>query len=472
MAALTFLRTRPAHACTLAGVVLRLAILVWGYARFEPVADGIYYHAHAVRLAEGLGYSWPNEDGTARFVAHYPVGYPAFIAAFHRLIGPEVGAAMIANALVGSVATVLFVRMCFELAEDRRRATLAALSFALHPALLLYTPAVMTEAFTASLYAILFACFVGWLRATCVSVRTGWLLAFGLTAGLATLVRPQSLLLVLAFTCGAMLVRERLARRGVAALSMIALTLAVVLPWTARNCEVMQECSFVSMNDGWNLLIGTNPAAQGSWAEVVVPDACAGLDGEAAINRCFGDEARRAITRDPLGWLSLAPAKLSRTFDYAGAGPWYLHASNPLAFPYTAKVATGALETAWMRVVLGCALAGLLRRALPSRRRVATLVAVMLAILPWATPAHLLFAFLAFGAMRREKPTTVLLALAGALVVLTAVVHVIFFGSGRYALMLVPSASLGLLLGGGSDSSSGSPPAARFEGDGEPAATA
>ena len=456
MAALTvlhgLLRERASLAVTLAGIVLRLVILVWAYARFEPVADGIYYHAHAIRLADGFGYSWPNADGSAHAVAHYPVGYPAIISGFYRLLGPAAGVAMLANTLVGCVATALFVRTTFQLSEDRRRATIAALSFALHPALLLYAPALMTEAFTASLYAILFACFASWMRGEAGVARASWLVAFGLVGGLATLVRPQSFLIVLAFACAALLFRTRVATRVTAAVAMLSLTLLVVLPWTRRNCDVMGECALVSMNDGWNLLIGTNPSANGTWTEVVVPDACAGEDGEAAVNRCFGSEARRVIAQDPAGWLSLVPSKLGRTFDYAGAGPWYLHASNPVSFPYAAKVATGAFETTWMRLVLAWALVGLLRDALPRFARVATLLAILLALLPWATPAYLLFAVLALksAAGRRADAGALVLGLAGALVVVTAVVHAVFFGSGRYALMVVPSASLGLLLGLGS----------------------
>ena len=440
---------------TLVGIVVRLAILGWAYARFEPVADGTYYHAHAVRLAEGLGYSWPNADGSARSVAHYPVGYPAFLAGFYRLFGTDVGVAMLANTVVGCIATALFVRTAFELSDDRRRATLAALSFGLHPALLLYTPAVMTEAFTASLYAILFACFVAWTRSDRPGARAAWLAAFGLVGGVATLVRPQSFLLVMAFVFAAWLYCTRLASRVTVAAAMLLVTLLIVLPWTRRNCEVMGECAFVSMNGGWNLLIGANPSANGSWAEVVVPEACIEVEGEAAVNQCFADEAERVIAEDPLTWLSLAPSKLGRTFDYAGAGPWYLHASNPAAFPLSAKVATAALETLWMRLVLGLALVGLLRGQWPRRPRVATLVAFLLAALPWAAPAYLLLALLslATAAKRRSEVAGLVLGVCGASILLTAVVHVVFFGSGRYALMVVPSASLGVLLSAGSRAS-------------------
>lgn len=466
MAALSRADARAPFFIAAAGIVLRFAIAMIAWGRFEPVADGTYYHAHAVRLAAGLGYS-VEDGGVVRAVAHYPVGYPASLAPFYVVLGPHAGAGMLANALVGSLATALFVRAIYQLTDDRRRAALAAASFALHPALLLYTPALMTEAFTASLVALLFAGFTAIVSraqgAEEPSVRRRaslalWTAMTGFTGGLATLVRPQTFLFVVAVALALLLV-PRGARRGAPrsarpvvarvgpAVAVLTLALAVVLPWTRRNCEVMGECAFVSMNDGWNLLIGTNADARGTWAEVVVPPACASVDGEAAVNACFEAEARDRIAEDPLGWVGLVPAKWSRTFDYAGAGPWYLHASNPAAFPLAAKVAAGVIETAFMRLSLGLALCFLIRARTALPGRWATLLGLGLGIFPFAAPGYLLLAWLALreGGAARARPLGLALALAGGLVALTALVHAVFFGAGRYALPLVPAVSVALL---------------------------
>src|SRR4029077_21194801 len=69
----------------------------------------------------------------------------------------------------------------------------AAFAFALHPALVGYTPALMTEGTTASLLAV-----AAWLvvRSLCQSRgRSCVLAALAFVLGLSTLVRPQSLLL-------------------------------------------------------------------------------------------------------------------------------------------------------------------------------------------------------------------------------------------------------------------------------------
>ena len=94
-----------------------------------------------------------------------------------------------------------------------------------------------------------------------------------------------------------------------------------------------------------------------------MPPECATVWDEAAKDACFERAAREAIAAAPVAWLARAPAKLATTFDYFGAAPWYLHASDAAAFGDDAKVALGTVETIASRLLLvaalvACALAG------------------------------------------------------------------------------------------------------------------
>jgi hypothetical protein len=425
--------------------------------RFPPVAVGTYFHLHAVRLAEGLGYSIADGD-SVRPVAHYPVGYPAALSLAVRVLGTGPGSGAWLNAVVGGAAAWALLAAARPL-DASARARLAG-AFALSPALLLYTPALMTEGFTAALYALAFAGAMWTTSARRARVAWGSLLLGG-AAGVAVLVRPQSIVW-LAAALLLLVVLQRTRRAFVSAAASAAVAMAIVAPWTARNCGALDECVLVSANDGWNLLIGTNQAADGTWAEVIVPPECEGLSGEAAVNSCFARAARDEISRRPLEWLALAPRKLSRTFDYAGAGPWYLHASNPSVFPLGAKVAAGAFETLVIRGTLLFALLGVLRATWPAARpRRLAAIAAALALCPLGAPGYLVFGALGLRSgwssgepLERRVPW----ALAGVLVLSTAVVHVIFFGAGRYALVLTPALALGAALGG---SSAGAAPTLR-----------
>jgi hypothetical protein len=218
------------------------------------------------------------------------------------------------------------------------------------------------------------------------------------------------------------------------------LALAVCAPWTLRNCRQMVQCALVSVNGGWNLAIGAQTNG-GGWQEIIVPDACREVFAEAAKDDCFGREARKAIAADPLRWLARAPAKLRVTFDYFGAAPWYLHVANPTRFPYGAKVALGTLETLVSRLLLLAALVTV--RSLAGPRRL---------LREAATGFGLLACFLTAGAMgyiacalgilllgpRELLRLPRVVPVTAAVLVATAVLHVVFFGAGRYGLVVVP----------------------------------
>ena len=133
-------------------LLVRLAVVIWAAPRFPPVMDGDFYHRGAQRIAAGLGDTglWP--DGAVTFAAHYPVGYPAMMGAVYALFGPNPGAVMALNAVLGALAAVAVHRLA-ALAGTRRTAVIAGLLVALHPGLVGYTPALMTEGVTASLLA-------------------------------------------------------------------------------------------------------------------------------------------------------------------------------------------------------------------------------------------------------------------------------------------------------------------------------
>ena len=425
----------------------RLAVLAWSWGKFPAAADGHYYDVLADRLARGLGYTWAWPDGAVTYAAHYPVGYPAALSVAYQALGRGPVAAQLLNTITGTAASVAGYAVARD-AIGPRAAVVAACVAALEPALLLYQPAVMTEAFTAHLLVMAAFAVVQARRAT-GRPQLGWWLGLGLTLGFATLVRPQSLLFAPAF--GALAVSGTAWRRGVAALVVSATTLLTCAPWTARNCVRMKQCSLVSVNGGWNLLIGASPASQGHWAPVEVPDACKTVFDEAKKDSCFGEAARAEIAREPARWLALAPKKLAATFDYAGAAPWYLHESNPGAFTWRTKEITAVVETIVHRLILVAALVGLARMSGP-RARLRWAVAALCVLVAlsgivthdqhgaWVSHLGVVALALLLGARALSGPP--LIPLTATAIALTALVHAVFFGAGRYALPAFPFVAL------------------------------
>lgn len=426
------------HTALVAGAALaaRAGVVAFAWGRFPAIADGHFYDLFATRLARGLGYTvaWP--DGAVTYAAHYPVGYPAMLSVVYRVFGSSPDVAMLFNAALGVLAAACAHRVATrELGP--RLALAAGLAFAVHPALVLYTPAVMTEGVAASLLVVALACLP-------TRPKPARLALLGIVFGLATLVRPQVLALI-PFVVFAFLPGWTRRARVAAAGGALAAALLVVAPWTARNCARMHRCALVSVNGGWNLLIGVETAT-GSWAPLEAPDGCKTVWDEAQKDVCFGRAARAEIAAAPSAWVAKAPRKLGVTFDAFLAGPWYLHASNPRAFSRRAEVVFGGLETVWSRLLLAAALVAAAPRkrtrlALTLPRVAASAVGVLFAFSRTAWPAYGLLALACLVRDRDERPSPIRAA-TGVALLLTMLTHAVFFGAGRYGLLVVPFVTL------------------------------
>ncbi len=208
----------------------------------------------------------------------------------------------------------------------------------------------------------------------------------------------------------------------------------------------MKQCALVSVNGGWNLLIGADAESTGAWSPIKVPEACREVFDEAQKDACFGREARRIIVAHPAAWLGLVPSKLAATFDYAGAAPWYLHAANPDAFSWPAKKALGAVETLYERLVLLLALGWAARRAPgePGNRPFRwnrLVVAVAGGAFGFTRHGWIAYAALAVAALLRGRALwkgPVLPSSAVTVLLATMATHAVFFGAGRYSLVVFP----------------------------------
>ncbi len=432
------------QAAWLFGLALALRLLVVAYAagRFPPADDGTFYHTVAVRISQGLGYTWAWPDGVVTYAAHYPVGYPALMGAAYALLGAKPVSAMLLNALLGSLLVAAVHSLAWGVSTPAR-ARLAGLAIALNPTLILYTAAIMTEAAAAAVLVLLAS------YALFVRKKSGgalWRLPLGVFGALLLSIRPQLLPLLPVLGVVAVSGSWRSRLRGAVEVSLIAL--ACLLPWTLRNCSKMDGCVFVSANGGWNLLIGTLPEGKGSFAPIAgetVPIECRNEFGEAGKDRCFGRAGARRIREEPLAWLSLAPSKLGQLFDHSAIASGYLQTSNPRLVTDAVRRAIATVETLYSRLLLLGACVGLLRSASRRAGRGAALVAGLFTLSPWGFLAQL--AVLTGLVIERPEPGRRPLELmAACLLGLCFVTHTVFFGAPRYALVWVPWLALLMVL--------------------------
>jgi 4-amino-4-deoxy-L-arabinose transferase-like glycosyltransferase len=413
----------------------------------EPVWDGHYYDFGARRIAAGLGYS-DDRDVAGALVwhpwCHYPVGYSGFLALFYRLLGASHAVAAVANALTGAaLAVVTWALARYALSTWRARA--AGLLVALHPGLILYAALVMTEPLAALLTLAAF-----WLAVRDSRPVRG-VVAGALMLGVAALVRPQALLCAPFLAC--IVAKGDWKRTRMAALSCV-LAVLPVLPWTARNCRVMDGCALVSTNAGWNLAIGAFPRATGRFETLRSSDGCRDVTGQVQQDRCWLHYGLAQIEDRPLHWISLIPAKLGFTFDHESFAVQYLHEARPDLWPdatrETARLTTtlahrmllaaaalGAVAFPMMRSTRGAAVQGALLATaallgaigVASREPTFWPLAVFAAAVPWLPLPG-----------RPGIPPAMLLAVA--LLGTTAITHAVFFGEDRYHVVVTPVLAL------------------------------
>ncbi len=420
----------------LVALAARLIVVAYARDRFPPADDGVFYSALATRIADGLGYTWAWPDGVVTSVAHYPVGYPAILAVAYRMFGVHAGAVGALHALIGALGAVS-VHVVAREGASARAGRWAGLAVALHPALLAYTPALMTEGVSSALLAAPFAVAVT-ARGASHRRRTRVMLAGALLGGV-SLIRPQALLLVpvVALVASA---PGPTPRSWMLALALTAGGAGlVVAPWTLRNARALGSPVLISANGGWNLWIGTDEEAKGGWRALDPPPECREVWDEAVKDSCFGRAARRKIWEHPAEWLRLAPAKLEATFDLGGSGLSYLSRARPDVVPRSAVVAVGAVETLFERAML---LVALLRLSLESGRWRRTRLAFGLSsacclFIRHAWPAYLGVAVVLSLGWGKQNGQPIRQVAWGVLLA-TALTHAVFFGAARYAILVFP----------------------------------
>jgi 4-amino-4-deoxy-L-arabinose transferase-like glycosyltransferase len=238
-----------------AGLALRLAWTLLFPAPFT--SDGLAYYDLAARMANGLSYQTPGGEW-----AEWPPGYPFLLFAHFRCLGVGPWAVEAANFLLfaGSILAVHALARRFGEATAR----LATLLLALWPDLIAATGTATKELVVLLLLPVLLLLY---LRAgeEPGARAVGMRLAAGVVFGYATLTQPAVMLLGGVFVAYELLLRTPVPRAAARLGLLGAGMLLVVLPWTARNYQVLHTPVLVSTNGGDVFYRANNPLATGGW---------------------------------------------------------------------------------------------------------------------------------------------------------------------------------------------------------------
>lgn len=298
----------------LCGLFLRMAFVV-ATQNIGGVGsmDGGTYHSIASHLLAGQGYS---EDGVnpSLFVAP---GYPFFLTAIYRLVGPHPLVVELLQALLGTL-TALVV---FGFGRDLFGRTAGFIAFVL----VLFLPELVvlnTFLYTETLFITLFmlALWLAWRALD--SPRWGVLALAGLAGGLATLTRGVTMFLPLLFWV-ALLFRHRLTATLRPALLYTLFFVLPIVPWTIRNYITFEAVVPIAVGTGDVLWTGNYLPLDGKYSydkTMALMDSMTVGMNQVERDRRLTQEAVNNFKAQPLATLGLAAKKFVRFWFWVYEG--------------------------------------------------------------------------------------------------------------------------------------------------------
>jgi hypothetical protein len=217
-----------------------------------PGAD---FGQYALRIAAGYGFG-PS--------ALLPPGYPFFLAASFRLLGPTPYAVALSQAILGALLTVPILRLAESAALSRGQTWLAGILLAILPAAVAETRCVTPV----PLAACLFAAAAAFLLRAWPIPRFGHAVLAGILLGASILTRSSALLPAGLLTLAAPLPWRQAARNGpsraealLARGFVLALAMLATVPWSVRNGRVHHRPVLVETTWALRLRAATVPGA-------------------------------------------------------------------------------------------------------------------------------------------------------------------------------------------------------------------
>lgn len=320
------------------GLLLRLGFGLVYWVDKPLTQDEREYLALSASVLDGHGFTYPetHEAGTGQRFSRAP-GYVALLAAIGARTAPSAPPRVkVVNAVLGAAA-VWIIGLIGALSGGPRAGVLAAAIASVYPPLV-WLPAYV---FSESLYmplalgciALLLIAQERCQRQGRHGVANALVIAAGLTAGSAALVRSAMLLFV---PLAALWFLRR--RQWPFALAFCVAAALVVSPWTLRNVQRHGRLIVVAADGGVTFWTGNHPLARGEGdlaanpelkrAEIAFRSAQGTLAAEDLEPRYYADALQR-IRENPGWWLRLLAAKA--VYTVVPIGPSYtLHSTRYL----------------------------------------------------------------------------------------------------------------------------------------------
>ena len=303
------------------GVFLRiLAALAMGdkVVELPGIQDQLSYHALALRLLEGHGYSFPT--GWYPFTApntptaHWSFAYPLYLASVYTVFGVHPLAARLLQAVFVGCLTGIFVYRLSRRVFGEPVALVAVGIASVYTYFIYYSAALMTEAlFMVASLAILELAYLLAERPTLLRA-----MLLGVVLGIAILLR-QAILLFIPALMGWLwgTGRKRLAPQHF----LVPLVIAglFVVPWTWRNYKVYGRFLLLNSNAGYAFFSSNHPTLGSQWlpekSVTPIPAELTGLN-EAQMDSALMQQGIGFALADPKRYFLLTVSRLAEYYKF------------------------------------------------------------------------------------------------------------------------------------------------------------
>lgn len=322
-----FLDQRFVPLCFMAFLVLRLSLML--FVPVSPSSDFLWYHARAIDLIEGRGFS---EGGVP--TAYWPVGWPAMAALLYSIFGADIAVLQAANLAFSAATFFLILALGREIFQSPLPSRIGVFLITIYPSNIAYVSLTATETFYT------FLLLLGTWLFICKRKLISTILC-GLVFGYATLTKPQTLFMPVILVGISFLFEsgQRFKPKTVIRGIVVGLAMAVVIaPWMYRNYLVFGEPVFVSTNSGWAFYVGNNPSimATKGFPTDDGPEVKALWNETFSVaNQLQSSHAARAaalkwIKENPVTFLQLMPIKAFSLWSVDGEAEWSYQIGAPM----------------------------------------------------------------------------------------------------------------------------------------------
>jgi 4-amino-4-deoxy-L-arabinose transferase-like glycosyltransferase len=232
----------------LAGGALARAVFFLLFHHVGLFTDEVQYQDIAVNLAQGRGFMMEG-----RLTSWRPPLYPFVLSVLYRLAGttdPDVARIF---QLVLSLGTVVVVFLLARTLFGPRVALVSAGIMAFYPSLLFYNNHILSEVLFIFLSALTAYGFVAYLESPCLSLLALTGVSLGLSVLTRDIVWPTVAIMIALMKYGTDLPWRRWAEHSAV---LLALFLALTVPWVVRNTRLQGTFTFIATNGGMVFLAG------------------------------------------------------------------------------------------------------------------------------------------------------------------------------------------------------------------------